>query len=158
MSPALRRGWLAAAAILLALCLFFAWQSWLLSLSDRLGPGPGFFPFWLSLIGAGLAVLLLVGTAAGAADPAADPTPLLPRGAAAGRVLGALAALALAAALLEPLGYRLTALLFLGGLLPLLGARAPLAIAAVALAGGFGVFLVFNDWLDVLLPVGRFGI
>jgi hypothetical protein len=71
------------------------------------------------------------------------------------RILGAVAA---AAALLEPLGYRLTALLFLGALTPLLGARSPVAIGGIALVGSFGVYLVFNDWLDVLLPVGPFGI
>ena len=62
------------------------------------------------------------------------------------------------AALLHPLGYRLTALLFLGVLAPLLGARSPVAVVAVALVGSFGVYLVFNDWLDVILPVGPFGV
>ncbi len=155
--PGLRRGWLAASIVMLAVCLFFAWQSWQLSLSDRLGPGPGFFPFWLSLLGAALAIGLLVG-ALRERGGAEQGELLLPRGAAAGRVVAVFGAIVAAAALLDPLGYRLTALLFLGALAPLLGARSPVAIGAVALVGSFGVYLVFNDWLDVLLPVGPLGI
>ena len=141
---------------MLAVCLFFGWRSWQLSLSDRLGPGPGFFPFWLSLLGAGLAVAIWVG--AFRSRPEAEAEPLWPRGAGIGRIFAILGAIAAAAALLDPLGYRLTALLFLGALAPLLGARSPIAIAAVALVGSFGVYLVFNDWLDVILPVGPFGV
>jgi putative tricarboxylic transport membrane protein len=152
----MRRGWQAASLAMLALCLFFSWESWKLSLSDRLGPGPGFFPFWLGLIGAGLAILLLAGTLKRRGGEQAEP--LLPRGSDAARVIAILAAVAAAAALLEPLGYRLTALLFLAVLSPVLGARSPLVIGALSLAGSFGVYLVFNDWLDVLLPVGPFGL
>jgi putative tricarboxylic transport membrane protein len=156
VSPALRRGWLAAGVVMLAVCLFFAWQSWQLSLSDRLGPGSGFFPFWLSLIGAALSIAIWVGALRRRPEAAAEP--LWPRGVGLGRIFAILGAIAAAAALLDPLGYRLTALLFLGALAPLLGARSPLAIAAVALAGSFGVYLVFNDWLDVILPVGPFNV
>ena len=58
----MRRGRLAATGLMLVFCLFAIWQSLLLSLTDRLGPGPGFFPFWLGLIGALLAVALLIAT------------------------------------------------------------------------------------------------
>lgn len=157
MPPGLRRGWLATSVVMLALCLYFVWLSWQLSLSDELGPGPGFFPFWLGLIGAGLSASLLYG-ALRRPSGEVEEEQVLPRCSAVGRVLAILAAIAAAAALLNPLGYRLTALLFLAVLAPSLGARSPIAIAAVALAGSFGVYLVFNDWLDVLLPVGPFGI
>jgi putative tricarboxylic transport membrane protein len=142
---------------MLAVCLFFAWQSWQLSLSDRLGPGPGFFPFWLSLLGAALAIALLAGAFRRRNQDEAGQA-LLPGGAAAGRVVAILGAVAGAALLLDPLGYRLTALLFLGALAPLLGARSPVVIGIVALTGSFGVYLVFNDWLDVILPVGPLGV
>ena len=52
MPAGARQCWLVATGIMLALCLLAVWQSSLLALSDKLGPGPGFFPFWLSLIGA----------------------------------------------------------------------------------------------------------
>src|SRR5688572_20786682 len=55
-----KRGWQAAVAVLLALFAFFAVESLRLSLRDALGPGPGFFPFWLSVAGGVLGLLLLV--------------------------------------------------------------------------------------------------
>ena len=73
----------------------------------------------------------------------------------AGSVLIALIA---AAAAFEPLGFRLTMLPFIAGLLLALGARSPTAIALSALAGSFGVFHVFFHWLKVPLPIGEFGI
>ena len=44
----MRQGRLIATGAMLVFCLFAIWQSLLLSLTDRLGPGPGFFPFWLA--------------------------------------------------------------------------------------------------------------
>jgi len=73
----------------------------------------------------------------------------------AGSVLVALIA---AAAALEPLGFRLTMLVFIPGLLVALGARSWIAIAICAVAGSFGVFHVFFYWLKVPLPIGEFGI
>ena len=54
------------------------------SLIDALGPGPGFFPFWLSLIGAALTVALLVETARDRDAPAGSIA-AEPAGGAAGR-------------------------------------------------------------------------
>ena len=121
------------------------------SLSDALGPGPGFFPFWLSLLGAALTVALLVEIARSHDVATAS---ILPSQQAAWQAGGVLIALAAAAALLEPLGFRLTMLLFIAGLLFALGARSPSAILLTALAGSFGVFHVFFYWLKVPLPIG----
>ena len=71
---------------------------------------------------------------------------------------GVLIALAAAAALFEPLGFRLTMLVFITGLLWMLGARSPFGILFTAVAGSFGVFHVFLYWLKVPLPTGAFGI
>jgi putative tricarboxylic transport membrane protein len=125
------------------------------SLKDALGPGPGFFPFWLSLLGAALTLALLVETARNH-DVASGS--ILPSGQAAWQAGGVLIALAAAAALLEPLGFRLTMLLFIAALLFALGARSPSAIVLTALAGSFGVFHVFFYWLKVPLPIGVLGL
>ena len=53
----MRQGRLIATGAMLVLCLLAIWQSLLLPLTDRLGPGPGFFPFWLAMIGAVLAAV-----------------------------------------------------------------------------------------------------
>ena len=54
---------LVASAVLACLFAVFATATWLAhgyALKDALGPGPGFFPFWLGLIGAVLSLVLLV--------------------------------------------------------------------------------------------------
>jgi putative tricarboxylic transport membrane protein len=125
------------------------------SLTDALGPGPGFFPFWLSLIGAALTLAILIQDVR-SSDVSSES--ILPDRPAILRGAGVILALALAAALLEPLGFRLTMLLFIAGLLLWLGARSPVAIALTAAAGSFGVFHVFYHWLKVPLPVGALGL
>jgi putative tricarboxylic transport membrane protein len=152
----MRRGWQVACICFLGIFLAALATSLDYSLTDALGPGPGFFPFWLSLIGIALTVAILVQIARGQ-DPAdATVKVLLDRQTAqAGLVL---VALIVGAALLEPLGFRLTMLLFIASLLFALGARSPAAISLTALAGSFGVFHAFYYWLKVPLPIGAFGL
>jgi putative tricarboxylic transport membrane protein len=125
------------------------------SLIDALGPGPGFFPFCLSLIGAALSVGILIDTAR-SRDLAG--VRILPDRQAVLRAGAVLLALIAVAAMLEPLGFRLTMVAFIPGLLLALGARSPVAIVLTALAGSFGVFHVFFYWLKVPLPIGAFGL
>jgi len=152
-----RRGWQVACVCLLGVFLAALVTSLGYSLSDALGPGPGFFPFWLSLIGAVLTGVILAQTRRSTvlADGGVKILPTRQAALQAGSVLVALIA---AAALFEPLGFRLTMLPFVGGLLLALGARSALAIALCAVAGSFGVFHVFFYWLKVPLPIGTFGI
>lgn len=152
----LKRGWLAGSVCFLGLFCFGIWQSLLLPFGDRIGPGPGFFPFWLSLLGAILAVLLIVEVSRMPADGPEDAlTPDMPaiRG-----MLAVVVLLAAAALFLNTLGFRLTSLAFAALLLPALGARSLIAIPVFALLVSFGVFHVFYYWLKVPLPIGIFGI
>lgn len=125
-------------------------------LEDRLGPGSGFFPFWLGAIGAALSALLLAvsvrGGSIGEGGAAAWPDR-----AGAGRAATLLAGLVAAALAFEPLGFRLTALAFTALLLVALGVRRPVVIALFALISGFGLFHVFYHWLKVPLPIGALG-
>jgi putative tricarboxylic transport membrane protein len=153
----LRRDWQITGICLIGffgLALFLSLEY---PLSDELGPGPGFFPFWLSVAGLVLCVALLLQAYRGADGADAWPG-ILPDKGAAWRLVYVLVALAAAALLLEPLGFRLTMLLFIAGLLLALGARSRLAIGLVAVIGSFGVFHVFYYWLQVPLPIGSFGI
>ena len=127
------------------------------SLTDALGPGPGFFPFWLSLIGAVLSAVMLAQVTMAKADEGIVISLASDRRVAL-QAIGVLIALTAAAALFEPLGYRLTMLPFIVGVLLILGARSPIAISLTALAGSFGVFHVFYHWLKVPLPIGEFGL
>ena len=156
-SKALKLGWQIACLCLLGIFVPALVTSLGYSLTDALGPGAGFFPFWLSLIGAVLtAAILLQVTLVKATDGSVFH--LAPDRRSALQAVGVLIALAATAALFEPLGYRLTTLLFIVAALLILGARSPVAIALTALTGSFGVFHVFYHWLKVPLPIGAFGV
>jgi putative tricarboxylic transport membrane protein len=150
-----RRGRLIACVCLLAIFLAALVTSLDYSLTDALGPGPGFFPFWLSLIGAVLTVVILVQDVRSRDTAGAS---ILPNRQALLQGGGVLVALSVAAMLLDPLGFRLTMLVFIAGLLLALGARSPTAILLTAAAGSFGVFHVFYYWLKVPLPIGALGL
>lgn len=151
----MRRGRVIACVCLLGIFLAALVTSLDYSLTDSLGPGPGFFPFWLSLIGGALTIAMLVDALRSREK---DTSGVLPDGKAALQAGAVLIALVAAAVLLEPLGFRLTMLVFIAGLLAALGARSLPGIAVTALALSFGVFHVFYYWLKVPLPVGAFGL
>ena len=140
-----------------ALCGFMAYVAWGYSLRDALGPGAGFFPFCLGVIGMALCATLFIQSLQGK-NLSESPQALLPRGDAARRIAALLGALVVAALLLQPLGFRLTMLLFTAGLLVALGVRRPVAIGLFALACSFGLYHVFFHWLKVPLPDGMLGI
>lgn len=152
----MRRGRLIACVCLLGIFVAALVTSLDYSLADALGPGAGFFPFWLSLIGAALTLVILVQTMR-SRDLAADDE-ILPKRQAALQAASVLIAVTVVAMLIEPLGFRLTMLVFIAGLLLALGARSPIAIGSTALAGSFGVFYVFYYWLKVPLPIGALGL
>jgi putative tricarboxylic transport membrane protein len=151
----LKRGWQVASWTLLSTFALFAYESFQLSLSDTLGPGPGFFPFWLGLLGAVLAVALLVELHLNRVDLGAEALEFDRAGVRS--VVLVMVGLIAASALLEVVGFRVSMLLFIACLLVLLGVRRWLLIAILACAGSFGVFHVFFDLLKVPLPVGVFG-
>jgi putative tricarboxylic transport membrane protein len=152
-----RRGWQLACVILLGVFAGALLMSLEYSLSDSLGPGAGFFPFCLSLIGATLTIAVLVQSRRNPDLSDKDLGEMSDR-AAFGQAAGVLVALVLAAAAFEPLGFRLTMLLFIPSLLIVLGARSPIPLLSCALTGSFGVFHVFYYWLKVPLPIGVLGI
>lgn len=151
----MKRAWIATSFVLLAFFAVAIAYARDYTMYDALGPGPGFFPFWLALVGLVLAGLLLVETAFAKASGPVD----LPRAwQDLIRPLAVLLSLGLCAALLDVLGYRIVAFLFIAGLLLALGARPLWVTLVMALAGSWGVFHVFYFWLKVPLPYGVFGI
>ncbi len=151
----MKRGWQAACLALLLVFAFFAFESYQLSLRDALGPGPGFFPFWLGLFGAVLAVVLLAQLSLDRVDLGAAAL-AFDRGGVRNAVL-VLVGLIVATALLEVAGFRVSVLLLLPYILLVLGVRNRVAIGIFAVAGSFGVYYVFFDVLKVPLPVGVLG-
>ena len=151
----MKRSWQVASVALLALFAWFAFESLRLSLRDALGPGPGFFPFWLSVIGGVLAVILLVQLHRGTTGVEAQTLTFDRSGVRS--VALVLVGLIAATAILELAGFRVAMLLAIAYLLVVLRARNRVAIAVFALAGSFGVLHVFVSLLKVPLPVGAFG-
>jgi putative tricarboxylic transport membrane protein len=115
-----------------------------------LGPGPGFFPFWLGLLLAVLSVIWLVQVSTRPDE--ATEAGFFPGLRGTARVLSVLAAMALFGWVVDELGFQLTMLFFLGFLLMTLGRQNPLVTATVAVAGSFGVYYIFTNWLSVQLP------
>ena len=81
-----------------------------LPMRDALGPGPGFFPVWLSIIGLSLGALLGLQISRQPAE--ADTRSLIPERAACARIAAILALLAVAALALDPLGFRVASFVF----------------------------------------------
>jgi putative tricarboxylic transport membrane protein len=144
------RAWQAAAVALFALFGWFVFESFQLSLSDALGPGPGFFPFWLGVLGAVLSVILILQLRVRPAEAGTDSIAFDRAG--ARNVLLVLAGLIAASAMLELAGFRLAMLALIAYVLVVLGVRRWAAIALFAFAGSFGVYYVFYDLLKVPLP------
>ena len=117
------------------------------------GPGPGFLPFWLGLVMAVLATMLLVG-AMRSREPG---EPWLPRGEGLKRLALVLGATIALVALLNVVGMVVGTVLFMILLVRLLDRTAwPLTLAVAFGTAGIN-FLVFSFWLKVPMPVGVLG-
>jgi putative tricarboxylic transport membrane protein len=130
---------------------------------DALGPGPGFFPFWLGTILTVLSAAWVLQTVRASRAAATSPgTTASPQPAADEQdappeydlktVVAIVVSLCFLAGVLETLGYQLSMLLFLLFHLMVLGRRGWLLSIVIAVAGSFGVFAVFTELLQVALP------
>ena len=117
------------------------------------GPGSAFLPFWLGIVMAVLATVLLVG-----AFRSRDPGPAwLPSGDGLRRLVLVVAATVAFVALLGVIGMTTGTVLFLVVLMRFLDRQPwPLTIAVAVAVAGLNA-LVFARWLHVPLPVGPFG-
>ncbi len=115
-----------------------------------MGPGNGFFPFWLGIVFVALSVIWL-GQVSLRPLPVSN-TPLLPSRAGVWRVGSILGALALFILLVSSVGFQLSMFGLLLFLLTALGRQNLLLTFVVSITGSFGVYYVFTNWLDVRLP------
>jgi putative tricarboxylic transport membrane protein len=124
-------------------------------------PGSGFFPLLLGVMLMGLAAAqaaqLLLARPKPAAAP--EPKPAVPAWRlddAARRVLLFIGVVALATALLQPIGYVAANFLLMLGLLRVFGGgwRASVLIAACS---AIASYVLFVRWLEIPMPAGPFG-
>ena len=152
----MKRAHQVTAVVCLVFAAFVMRRSLGMRLHTPLGPGPGFFPFWLAVIFGGLAMVMLV--QATLQRSAAGPADLVATAAGYRRIAAILGALVGAVILMNPLGFRLTSLGFYLFLLTTLSRPSWAVALLVAVAGSFGVYHVFANFLRITLPVGLLGI
>ena len=131
----------------------YAWLN--LQYYTRLGPGPGFFPFWLAVLTALLSVRMFYVATFKEREPL--PADFFPSRTGWLRIAAIVSSLAAAGVAMEPLGFRLTMFVFLAFLLWVLARRGVLLTAAIAVAGSFGVYELFVRGFKIVLPLGPFG-
>lgn len=152
----MKRPYQIAGLVLLLLAVFIGYEALKLKYYTSLGPGGGFFPFWLSICLGISAVVMIYQATFKQSDPMpedffADAKGYLRIGAI---ILGCMAFVFL----LDWLGFRLVMIGVYVFLLSALGRQNPIVTTLIALVGSFGVFQLFTEVLQVPLPIGVFGI
>jgi len=153
----MKRPWQIASIIFVLVSIFVLIHSFSYPYKDRLGPGPGFFPFWMSIITGLLSLGLFLQTTFAESESGEKKT-FFPKRDGAIRIAAVLVSLTFVMVFMNSLGFRLSLLIFLFFLPLLLGVRNWIVISILAIAGSFGVFHVFYFWLKLPLPIGIFGI
>ena len=134
----------------LAFSGFVMRASWGLDYYTKLGPGSGFFPFWLGVATGGLSLVWLIQVSLRSGRP--DDVPFLPERAGIARILAILAAMGTMAGFMDLLGFQLMMFVFIFFLLMVLGQQRLWLTLVIALVGSVGVYHVFSRYLDVQLP------
>ena len=143
----MKRPWQIASLIFVFLSLFVLIHSFSYSYKDRLGPGPGFFPFWISLITGALSLALFLQTTFSETGKE-EKKSFFPNREGGIRIALILVSLAMVVVFLNPLGFRISLLIFLFFLPLFLGVRNWLAIPILAVARqfrGFSRFLLLAE-------------
>ncbi len=152
----MRRPYQVTGLIIVIVAGLLARESLRLRYYTSLGPGPGFFPLWLSALMALLGAAMLWRASFGA--PEAMPADFSADRRGSARMAAVVGGLVAVILLMEPLGFRLTMLGFYGFILSALGRQRWLVTGIIAFMGSFGVYYVFVQWLAVPLPIGVLGL
>ena len=140
----------ATSGIFLVVGLYVLIEAINLEYWSPLGPGPGFFPFWLGLALSGLAAWWFIKSTREPAEPL--PEGFFPDKSGAMRVASIVIALIVLCFLLQEIGFQITMFAFLLFLLIALGRQALPLTLVLSLLGSFGTYHVFTRYLDVQLP------
>jgi len=133
----------------LCISIYVVWESKNLEYYTKLGPGGGFFPFWLGIIMGGLSLGWLLQEIR-----VKDKREFhfFPEGADIIRIILTVLALVGTACFMNFLGFKLTMFFFLMFLIKILGKQSLISTFLVAFLGSFGVYYLFANYLDVMLP------
>jgi putative tricarboxylic transport membrane protein len=150
----MQRPYQIAGVVLFLFAAYVARESLGLRFYTNLGPGPGFFPFWLAILMGTLSAVMLFQATFQQSPPRpkdfyASRIGYLRAGAVCIAIIGAVF-------LLEKAGFQWTMALFFLFLLLTLGKSNPWDILLVVVVGSLGAFKLFDDVLKVPLPKGPF--
>lgn len=145
-----------AALLFMVISALVIWESRNLDYYTKLGPGAGFFPFWVGTVLEGLSLVWLIQVSGRSGRP--KDGDFLPKQGGIVRILSTLAALVVIAGFMNTLGFQLMMFLFLVFLLMVLGRQRLWVTLIVALLGSVGIYHMFGSYLDVSLPVASLSI
>lgn len=138
----------------LAILLFSGWVMWQARTLDYytgLGPGPGFFPFWLGMIMAALSLAWLIQVSREGVQAVTEG--FFPGRVGLMRMISIVVAMTLFGFLVDTIGFQLMMFAFLLFLLTALGRQNIFVTLAICIVGSFGLFSLFNNYMDAQLPV-----
>ena len=155
----MKRPYQITAVVFFLFSAYIAQQSLELKYYTSLGPGPGFFPFWLAVIMMVLAGFMFFHATFGQSDPMPDDFWASRSGYL--KALAVCVSIVFVVATMDNLGFRLVMAIFFLWLLFTLGRRKGITglitTVGVTAGGSWGTFWLFNDMLKVPLPLGIFG-
>jgi putative tricarboxylic transport membrane protein len=140
-----------SALVFLAVSGLMMWESWDLEYYTPIGPGSGFFPFWLGAVMGGLSLIWLVQVSRKAGKP--EERAFFPDPKGRIQIISMIAALVLAALLMDLLGYQLSMFLFFLFTLLYIGKQPIWMSLVISVIGSVGVYYLFVTYLDVRLPL-----
>ncbi len=140
----------AAILIIIAFSIWVVVEAVQLTYYTELGPGPGFFPFWLALFLGGLAAIWFVQLWLRPLQGRARE--FVPNRPGFMRIVALILSVAFFGLLVEKIGFAVLMFAFLLFLLVALGRQSVFVTLAVSILGSFGVYFVFSSWLKVHLP------
>ncbi|MGI5836811.1 MAG: tripartite tricarboxylate transporter TctB family protein [Chloroflexota bacterium] len=151
----MKRTYQIAGTVFLLFSAFVVWQSLELKFYTSLGPGPGFFPFWLAIFLGALSLGMIYQATFKPEEPM--PSDFFASKKGYLKCLAIILALTFIVRFMDELGFRLSSFIFYMFLLFALGRQNIIVALLVSLAGSWGVYYVFVELLKVILPVGMFG-
>ncbi|MGH2426213.1 MAG: tripartite tricarboxylate transporter TctB family protein [bacterium] len=138
------------AVFLVLFSLIMVREALRLSIWSSIGPGAGFFPFWL-VLGVGICAVVIVVQSLRA--PRAGDGPFIPPGAWRPLLVAFLPMVAILA-MLRYLGIYIGGMLYLTGYMWLVGRHRWPYIAFVSILIPLALFFIFEKWFFLLLPKG----
>lgn len=152
----MQRAYQIAALCFMGLSAGVIWGSGNLEYYSKLGPGAGFFPFWLGVALGMLSLVWFIQVSRRSGRPK-DET-FLPGLLGTGRIVLILTALVVLVCFMNLLGFQLPMFLFLVFLLIVFGRQRLWVTLIIAFLGSVGVYHMFGSYLDVSLPTASLAI